>query len=191
MGAIKITTPLSDETILSLKTGDEVLISGTIYTARDQAHFRLVKLIEDNKPLPFELQGQIIYYVGPTPEKPGEIIGSAGPTTSYRMDKYAPILIKNGLKGMIGKGKRSAEVKEAIKKYKAVYFGAIGGAGALISKTIKSSKVIAYDDLLSEAVRRLTVENFPAIVVNDVYGGDLYEEGRKKYENKYNNNIAV
>ena len=191
MGAIKITAPLSDETILSLKTGDEVLISGTIYTARDQAHFRLVKLIEDNKPLPFELQGQIIYYVGPTPEKPGEIIGSAGPTTSYRMDKYAPILIKNGLKGMIGKGKRSAEVKEAIKKYKAVYFGAIGGAGALISKTIKSSKVIAYDDLLSEAVRRLTVENFPAIVVNDVYGGDLYEEGRKKYENKYNNNIAV
>ncbi len=190
MGAIKITTPLSDETILSLKTGDEVLISGTIYTARDQAHFRLVKLIEDNKPLPFDLQGQIIYYVGPTPEKPGEIIGSAGPTTSYRMDKYAPILIKNGLKGMIGKGKRSAEVKEAIKKYKAVYFGAIGGAGALISKTIKSSKVIAYDDLLSEAVRRLTVENFPAIVVNDVYGGDLYEEGRKKYENKYNN-IAV
>ena len=190
MGAIKITAPLSDETILSLKTGDEVLISGTIYTARDQAHFRLVKLIEDNKPLPFDLQRQIIYYVGPTPEKPGEVIGSAGPTTSYRMDKYAPILIKSGLKGMIGKGKRSVEVKEAIKKYKAVYFGAIGGAGALISKTIKSSKVIAYDDLLSEAVRRLTVENFPAIVVNDVYGGDLYEDGRKKYENKYNN-IAV
>ena len=186
MDKIKITAPLSDDIILKLKTGDEVLISGTIYTARDQAHFRLVKLIEDNKPLPFNLQGQIIYYVGPTPEKPGEVIGSAGPTTSYRMDKYAPILIKNGLKGMIGKGKRSAEVKEAIKKYKAVYFGAIGGAGALISKTIKSSTVIAYDDLLSEAVRRLTVEDFPAIVVNDVYGGDLYEEGRQKYENKYN-----
>ena len=186
MDKIKITAPLSDDIILKLKTGDEVLISGTIYTARDQAHFRLVKLIEDNKPLPFNLQGQIIYYVGPTPEKPGEVIGSAGPTTSYRMDKYAPILIKNGLKGMIGKGKRSAEVKEAIKKYKAVYFGAIGGAGALISKTIKSSMVIAYDDLLSEAVRRLTVEDFPAIVVNDVYGGDLYEEGRQKYENKYN-----
>ena len=186
MDKIKITAPLSDDIILKLKTGDEVLISGTIYTARDQAHFRLVKLIEDNKSLPFNLQGQIIYYVGPTPEKPGEVIGSAGPTTSYRMDKYAPILIKNGLKGMIGKGKRSAEVKEAIKKYKAVYFGAIGGAGALISKTIKSSMVIAYDDLLSEAVRRLTVEDFPAIVVNDVYGGDLYEEGRQKYENKYN-----
>jgi fumarate hydratase subunit beta len=191
MGAIKIAAPLSDETILSLKTGDEVLISGTIYTARDQAHFRLVKLIEDNKPLPFDLQGQIIYYVGPTPEKPGEVIGSAGPTTSYRMDKYAPTLMKYGLKGMIGKGKRSAEVKDAIKKYKSVYFGAIGGAGALISKTIKSSKVIAYDDLLSEAVRRLTVENFPAIVINDIYGGDLYEEGRKKYENKYNYNNII
>lgn len=184
MGKIKITTPLSIETVLSLKTGDEVLISGTIYTARDQAHFRLVELIEKNKPLPFDLQGQVIYYVGPTPEKPGEVIGSAGPTTSYRMDKYAPILMKYGLKGMIGKGKRSTEVKDAIKKYKAVYFGAIGGAGALISKTIKSSRVIAYEDLLSEAIRRLTVEDFPAIVVNDVYGGDLYEEGRQKYENK-------
>ncbi|MHB1660991.1 MAG: Fe-S-containing hydro-lyase [bacterium] len=185
MSKIKITTPLSIETVLSLKTGDEVLISGTIYTARDQAHFRLVELIEKNKPLPFDLQGQVIYYVGPTPEKPGEVIGSAGPTTSYRMDKYAPMLMEYGLKGMVGKGKRSAEVKDAIKKYKAVYFGAIGGAGALISKTIKSSRIIAYEDLLSEAIRRLTVEDFPAIVVNDVYGGDLYEEGRQKYENKY------
>jgi fumarate hydratase subunit beta len=185
MNKIKINAPLSIETVMGLKTGDEVLISGTIYTARDQAHFRLIKLIEENKPLPFDLEGQIIYYVGPTPEKPGEIIGSAGPTTSYRMDKYAPVLMKHGLKGMIGKGKRSAEVKEAIKEYKAVYFGAIGGAGALISKTIKSSMVIAYEDLLSEAVRQLTVEDFPAIVVNDIYGGDLYEEGRLKYENKY------
>ncbi len=189
MGAIKITTPLTDDKILSLKTGDEVLISGTIYTARDQAHFRLVKLIEENKPLPFDPNGQIIYYVGPTPEKQGEIIGSAGPTTSYRMDKYAPVLIECGLKGMIGKGKRSAEVKEAIKTYKAIYFGAIGGAGALISKTVKSSKVIAYEDLLSEAIRQLVVENFPAVVINDVYGGDLYEAGRKRYENKYS--IAV
>ena len=185
MNPIKITAPLDDEIILKLKTGDEVLISGTIYTARDQAHFRLVKLIEENKPLPFELKGQIIYYVGPTPEKPGEIIGSAGPTTSYRMDKYAPLLMQFGLKGMIGKGKRSPEVKEAMKKYKAVYFGAIGGAGALISKTITSSNVIAYEDLLSEAVRKLTVVDFPAIVVNDVYGGDLYEEGREKYKDKY------
>ncbi len=185
MDKIKITAPLSDETVLRLKTGDEVLISGTIYTARDQAHFRLVKLIEENMPLPFNLQGQIIYYVGPTPEKPGEAIGSAGPTTSYRMDKYAPALMKLGLKGMIGKGRRSEEVKDAMKKYKSVYFGAIGGAGALISKTIKSSKIIAYDDLLSEAVRELTVEDFPAIVVNDAYGIDLYEEGRKKFENRY------
>ncbi|MCL4496488.1 MAG: Fe-S-containing hydro-lyase [Deltaproteobacteria bacterium] len=185
MSVKKITTPLSDDTVLSLKTGDEVLISGVIYTARDQAHFRLIKLIEENKPLPFDIQGQIIYYVGPTPEKPGEVIGAAGPTTSYRMDKYAPALMKLGLKGMIGKGKRSNEVKEAIQKYRAVYFGAIGGAGALISKSIKSNKVIAYEDLLSEAVRELIVEDFPAIVVNDVYGGDLYEEGRKRYENKY------
>lgn len=189
MGIKKITAPLTDNTILGLKTGDEVLISGLIYTARDQAHFRLVKLIEKNNPLPFDIQGQIIYYVGPTPEKPGDVIGSAGPTTSYRMDKYAPTLMKLGLKGMIGKGKRSDEVKDAIKKYKAIYFGAIGGAGALISKTIKSNKVIAYEDLLSEAVRELIVEDFPAIVVNDVYGGDLYEEGRKRYENKYS--IAI
>ncbi|MCL4542769.1 MAG: Fe-S-containing hydro-lyase [Deltaproteobacteria bacterium] len=185
MGIKKITTPLTDNAILGLKTGDEVLISGLIYAARDQAHFRLVNLIEKNNPLPFDIQGQVIYYVGPTPEKPGDVIGSAGPTTSYRMDKYAPALIKLGLKGMIGKGKRSGEVKDAIKKYKAVYFGAIGGAGALISKTIKSSRIIAYEDLLSEAVRELIVEDFPAIVVNDVYGGDLYEEGRRKYENKY------
>ena len=181
----KITAPLSDETVLALKTGDEVSISGTIFTARDQAHFRLVKLIEEGKPLPFDIRGQVIYYVGPTPERPGEIIGSAGPTTSYRMDKYAPVLMEHGLKGMIGKGKRSPEVKEAMERYKCVYFGAIGGAGALISKAIKSSRVIAYEDLLSEAVREIYVEDFPAVVVNDAYGGDLYEEGRKKYENMY------
>lgn len=180
-----ITTPLSEKTVSDLKVGDEVLITGTIYTARDQAHFRLVKLIEENKPLPFDIKGQIIYYVGPTPERPGEVIGSAGPTTSYRMDKYAPILMQHGLRGMIGKGKRAAEVKEAMKEFKAVYFGAIGGAGALISKSIKSSRIIAYEDLLSEAVRELYVEDFPAVVVNDAFGGDLYEEGRKKYENRY------
>lgn len=180
----KISTPLTEEVILDLKTGDEVLISGTIYTARDAAHSRLIKLIEEGAPLPFDIKGQIIYYVGPTPAKPGEVIGSAGPTTSYRMDKYTPILLELGLKGMIGKGKRSQEVKDAVKKYKGVYFGAIGGAGALISKTIKSSKIIAYEDLLSEAIRELTVEDFPAYVVNDIYGGDLYEEGRKAFENK-------
>lgn len=179
----KIFTPLTDETVASLRAGDEVLISGVIYTARDQAHFRLVKLIEEGKPLPFELKGQVIYYVGPTPGRPGEIIGSAGPTTSYRMDKFAPTLIKLGIKGMIGKGKRSDEVKEAMQKYKSVYFGAIGGAGALISKTIKSCKVIAYDDLLSEAVRELEVEDFPAYVVNDIYGGDLYGNGANKFKN--------
>ncbi|MFW0884262.1 Fe-S-containing hydro-lyase [Candidatus Acidulodesulfobacterium sp. H_13] len=185
MNIKKLSTPLTDDTILSLRTGDEVSISGEIYTARDQAHFRLVKLIEENKPLPFDIQGQIIYYVGPTPERPGEVIGSAGPTTSYRMDAYAPTLIKLGLKGMIGKGKRSIEVREAMQKYKAVYFGAIGGAGALISKTIKDAKVIAYEDLLSEAVRKLLVEDFRVVVINDAYGGDLYEDGKKQYENKY------
>ncbi len=184
MAIKKITAPLTDETILSLRTGDEVMISGVIYTARDQAHFRLIKLIEEGKQLPFNPHGQIIYYVGPTPARQGEVIGSAGPTTSYRMDGYAPELMKIGLKGMIGKGKRSKEVKDAIRKYKTVYFGAIGGAGALISKTIKSCKVIAYEDLLSEAIRELVVVDFPVVVINDVYGGDLYEEGRQKYENK-------
>ncbi len=181
----KITTPLSEDTIAALRTGDEVLISGTIYTARDEAHRRLTLLIAENMPLPFNIEGQIIYYVGPSPAKPGEVIGSAGPTTSYRMDKYAPVLMEHGLKGMIGKGKRSEEVKSAIKKYKAVYFGAIGGAGALIAKSIKSSKVIAYEELLSEAVRELTVEDFPAIVVNDIFGGDLYNEGKLKFAGKF------
>ncbi len=180
----KLTPPLTDEIIAGLRAGDQVLISGKIYTARDQAHYRLIKLIEEAKPLPFDINGQIIYYVGPTPAKPGEVIGSAGPTTSYRMDKYAPALIALGLKGMIGKGKRSQEVKDALKKYKAVYFGAIGGAGALISKSIRSSRIIAYEDLLSEAVRELVVKDFPAYVVNDMYGGDLYEKGRLDFENK-------
>ncbi len=181
----KIKTPLTEDIISELKTGDEILISGTIYTARDEAHRRLTVLISENKPLPFDIKGQIIYYVGPSPAKPGEVIGSAGPTTSYRMDKYAPILMEYGLKGMIGKGKRSTEVKDAIKKYKAVYFGAIGGAGALIAKSIKSSEVIAYEELLSEAIRELTVEDFPAVVVNDIFGGDLYEEGKSKFAGKF------
>ncbi len=178
----KITTPLTEEILKDLKAGDNVLISGIIYTGRDAAHKRLVELIEKGEDLPFDINGQIIYYVGPTPPKPGQVIGSAGPTTSYRMDKYAPILIEKGLKGMIGKGTRGENVKEAMKKYKAVYFAAIGGAGALIAKCIKKAEVIAYEDLGPEAVRKLEVEDFPVVVVNDIYGNDLYELGRKKYE---------
>jgi fumarate hydratase subunit beta len=181
MAEYKMTTPLKDEDIEKLKIGDIVYLSGTIYTARDAAHKRLVDLIDANKELPFDLQGSVIYFVGPTPPKPGEPIGSAGPTTSYRMDSFSPILISKGQKGMIGKGKRNEAVKEACKKYKAVYFGATGGAGALIAKRIKKAEVIAYPELGPEAIRKLEVEDFPVTVVNDCYGGDLYEEGRKKW----------
>lgn len=177
----KIQSPLQEESIEKLRIGDVVKISGTIYTARDAAHARLVKLIEEGKELPFDLQGQVIYYVGPSPAKPGQVIGSAGPTTSYRMDPYAPSLMRHGLKGMIGKGARSAEVKEAMQREKAVYFAAVGGAAALIAKSIKKVELIAYEDLGAEAIRKLEVEDFPAVVVNDIYGGDLYEEGRKQY----------
>jgi len=182
MAEYTLTTPLTNEDIEKLKAGDIVYLNGTLYTARDAAHKRLVDLINEGKELPFDLQGAVIYYVGPTPPKPGEVIGSAGPTTSYRMDPYAPILIEHGLKGMIGKGKRNQDVIEACKKYKAVYFGAVGGAAALISKAIKEAEVIAYPELGPEAIRRLKVENFPVVVVNDAYGNDLYAEGRKKWE---------
>lgn len=178
---VRLKTPISDEDIEKLKAGDKVLISGVIYTARDAAHKRLFDLLKQGKELPFDIRGQIIYYVGPTPPKPGQIIGSAGPTTSYRMDAYSPLLIEKGLKGMIGKGKRSKEVKEAMMKFKAVYFAATGGAGALLSKKIIKSEVIAYDDLGPEAVRRLEVEDLPVIVVNDARGNDIYIEGEKKY----------
>jgi fumarate hydratase subunit beta len=181
---IKITTPLDNNVLENLKAGDNVLISGIVYTGRDAAHKRLCELIKNGKELPFPLKGEIIYFVGPTPPKPGKVIGSAGPTTSYRMDAYSPLLIEHGLKGMIGKGSRSQEVKDAMKKYKAVYFAAIGGAGALISKCIKEAEIIAYEDLGPEAVRKLKVENFPAVVVNDIFGNDLYEIGRKKYFKK-------
>ena len=181
MAEYKMTTPLTDADIEKLRIGDIVYLSGTIYTARDAAHKRLVDLIEEGKELPFDLQGSVIYFVGPTPPKPGEPIGSAGPTTSYRMDSYSPILIKHGQKGMIGKGKRNQAVKDACKEYKAVYFGATGGAGALIAQRIKSAEVIAYPELGPEAIRKLEVEDFPVTVVNDAYGGDLYEEGRKKW----------
>jgi len=176
-----ITTPLSDSDLLDLKAGDRVSITGVIYTGRDAAHKRLVELLEQGKELPFDPRGQIIYYVGPTPAKPGKPIGSAGPTTSYRMDAYAPRLIEVGLKGMIGKGSRSQEVVEAMKKHKAVYFAAVGGAAALIAKRIKSSELIAYEDLGPEAIFRLEVEDFPVLVANDVYGNDLYQQGVEAY----------
>lgn len=178
---IKINTPLTEETTNRLKSGDSVLITGYIYTARDAAHARLVKLLEEGKELPFDVEGQVIYYVGPTPAKPGQVIGSAGPTTSYRMDPYAPALMDQGLKGMIGKGKRDAGVKDAILRNKAVYFAAVGGAAALIAKTIKSVELIAYEDLGAEAIRKLYVEDFPAIVINDIHGGDLYAEGQAQW----------
>ncbi len=182
--AKKIKTPLTEDVIEDLKCGDLVEITGVIYTARDAAHKRLVDLIKEGKNLPFDLRGAIIYYVGPTPAKPGKVIGSAGPTTSYRMDPYAPFLLEKGLKGMIGKGKRSKEVRDAIIKYKGIYFASTGGAAALLAKHIKSAEVVAYEDLGPEAIRRLYVEDFPAIVVNDIYGNDLYEEGVKKYKKK-------
>lgn len=180
---IRITTPVKDDKIIErLKAGDQVLITGTIYTGRDAAHKRLVELLDAGKPLPIDVKGQMIYYVGPTPAKPGKVIGSAGPTTSGRMDAYAPRLIELGLKGMIGKGSRSKDVIEAMKKHKCVYLAAIGGAAALISQRIKSSKVVAYEELGAEAICLIEVEDFPVVVVNDVYGNDLYEQGRKQYQ---------
>ncbi|NFH64860.1 Fe-S-containing hydro-lyase [Clostridium botulinum] len=178
---IKINTPLTEDKIKSLKAGDMVLITGTIYTARDAAHKRLIDALEKGRNLPFEVKNSIIYYVGPTPAKPGMEIGAAGPTTSYRMDTYTPKLLNLGLKGMIGKGKRSREVIESIVKNKAVYFGAIGGAAALISKSIKKSEVIAYEDLDSEAIRKLEVEDLPVTVVIDSKGNNLYEDGLEDY----------
>ncbi len=179
--AIRLKTPLSDADVEKLKAGDKVFLNGVIYTGRDAAHKRLYDLLMEGKPLPIEVKGQVIYYVGPAPAKPGQVIGSAGPTTSGRMDAYSPKLIEIGLKGMIGKGMRKKEVVEAMKKYKAVYFAATGGAGALLANAIKKVQVVAYDDLGPEAINRLEVENFPVIVVNDTKGNDLYEEGMRKY----------
>ncbi|MBI2862643.1 MAG: Fe-S-containing hydro-lyase [Chloroflexi bacterium] len=178
---MEITTPLTDEVLEKLRAGDQVTITGVIYTARDAAHKRLVEALKQGTPLPFDVRGQILYYVGPTPPRPGQVIGSAGPTTSYRLDVFTPPLLAAGLKGTIGKGGRGPEVREAIVRYKAVYFGAIGGAGALLSKQIKKAEVVAYEDLATEAIRRLEVEGFPVIVVNDIYGGDLLEAGKQKY----------
>lgn len=178
---IRLKTPLTNQDVERLKIGDRVLLNGIIYTGRDAAHKRLYDLLKEGKELPFDIRGQIIYYVGPTPAKPGQVFGSAGPTTSYRMDAYAPALIEKGLKGMIGKGMRSDAVKEAMKKDKAVYFAATGGAGALLAKKVKKAEVVAYEDLGPEAIRRLEVEDLPVIVINDVRGNDLYIEGEKRY----------
>lgn len=177
----KLTTPLKVEDLKDLKAGDNVTITGYIYTARDAAHKRLVELLEEGKELPIDLEGAIIYYVGPTPAREGEPIGSAGPTTSYRMDSYTPQLLDQGLLGMIGKGKRSQEVKDKIVEKGAVYFAAIGGAAALIKKAIKSAEIVAYEDLGAEAIRKVYVEDFPVTVVNDAHGNDLYQSGRKEY----------
>ena len=176
-----INLPLTDKVIAELKTGENVFLNGVIYAARDAAHKRIVEALENGKPLPFELKGQTIYYMGPTPARPGQVIGSAGPTSSYRMDIYAPRLMEEGLKGMIGKGQRTQAVLDAMKKYKAVYFAAIGGTGALIARSIKKADIVAYEELGTEAVQRLEVEDFPVTVINDIYGGDLYRQGKAKY----------
>lgn len=179
--AIKITSPLTDETVASLRAGDRVVVSGAVYVARDAAHKRMVEALQAGQSLPFDPNGQIIYYMGPSPARPGKPIGSVGPTTSGRMDPYVPMLLAAGLKGMIGKGNRSLAVREALKKHKAVYFTTTGGVAALLARSVRASKVIAFEDLGPEALLRLEVENLPAIVVNDMYGGDAYEEGKAKY----------
>ncbi len=182
MKELKITTPLTVEKVKELNVGDRVYLTGTIYTGRDAAHERMTEEFEQGKNLPFDIQNSIIYYVGPCPPKPGCVIGSAGPTTSYRMDKFTPFLLDKGLKGMIGKGSRSIEVVEAMIENGAVYFGAIGGAGALIANCIKKSEIIAYADLGAEAVRQLYVEDFPLVVVIDSKGNNLYNIERNKYQ---------
>ena len=176
-----ITTPLSDADVESLKAGDRVRITGVLYTARDAAHGRLLPLIEKGEPLPIDVKGAIIYYTGPTPPQPGQVIGAIGPTTASRMDKFTPALLKLGLKATIGKGYRGQAVKDALRQHKGVYLGAIGGAGAVLSRHIKKLEVVAYEDLGTEAIRRLEVESFPAIVINDCHGGDLYQDGQKVY----------
>lgn len=177
-----IISPLEPSVVEGLRAGDQVSISGIIYVARDAAHKRMIQSLDNGEEPPTEIAGQTLYYMGPSPAKPGQVIGSAGPTTSGRMDIYTPRLLAAGLRAMIGKGKRSPEVKEAMVKHKAIYLAAVGGAGALIARSIKRAEVIAYEDLGAEAIRRLEVKDFPAIVINDIYGGDLYEEGKAKYQ---------
>ncbi|MBS4023733.1 MAG: Fe-S-containing hydro-lyase [Dethiobacter sp.] len=177
----RIAAPLSDEDIMELKAGDTVLISGVIYTGRDAAHAKLAELVKAGEPLPVDFKGQMIYYVGPSPAKPGKVIGSAGPTTSGRMDAYTPMMLEQGLKACIGKGNRKQSVKDALVKHKGVYMAATGGAAALLAKTIKKAEVVAYPELGAESIYKLEVEDFPATVINDAYGNDIYEEGRKQY----------
>lgn len=182
MAEIYLKTPLKTEELEKLNVGDQVLISGTIYTARDAAHKRLVELLKADKELPIDIKGQVIYYVGPAPARPGKPIGSAGPTTSYRMDPYTPILLDAGLKGMIGKGPRGQEVINSIVKNKAIYFAAVGGAAVVTAQSVKEAKIIAYEDLGAEAIRELKVENFPVFVANDTKGNDIYKIGVEKYK---------
>ena len=182
--SIDVQLPLTDETIEKLHAGDHVRLTGVIYTARDAAHKRMIEALDKGEPLPFDIRGQVVYYVGPTPARPGRVIGAAGPTTSMRLNPYTPRLLEAGLKGAIGKGGRDDTVREAFKKNNAVYFLAVGGTGALLSKRIKSVEVVAYEDLGTEAVRRLAVEDFPAVVVNDIYGDDLLEQGKARYRNR-------
>ena len=177
----RIELPLTEEMLEDLRAGDSLLLSGVIYVGRDAAHKRIVEALDEGKPLPIDLAGQTIYFMGPSPARPGRPIGAAGPTTSGRMDAYSPRLIEQGLKGMIGKGPRSQEVKDAMVRHKAIYMGAIGGAGAIISKSIVKADVVAYEELGAEALRRLEVRDFPVTVVNDIHGGDLYEEGKRRY----------
>lgn len=179
--SIRITTPLTEDHINQLRAGDQCLISGTIYTGRDAAHKRMIEMLDAGESLPLDLQGQIIYYVGPAPPKPGMAVGSAGPTTSGRMDRYTPQLLQNGLKGMIGKGYRSREVREAIRKHRAIYFAAIGGSGALLARRITASRVIAFEDLGPEAIYEFQVDAFPVFVINDACGNDLYETAPTRY----------
>ena len=181
---ICLTTPLTDEDVMPLRAGQQVLISGIVYTARDAAHGRMSDALANGESLPFDVRGQVIYYVGPSPAPPGRVIGAAGPTTAGRMDRYTPALLARGLKGTIGKGPRCDEVRAALQQHKAVYFGAIGGAGALLSKCIKSAELIAYEDLGTEAIRRLEIEDFPAIVVNDCHGGDAYTEAKERWRKR-------
>lgn len=177
----RLQAPLSDDDVLALKAGDNLLISGVIYTARDAAHKKLAELMDQGEPLPLDMRGQIIYYVGPTPARPGQAIGSAGPTTSGRMDAYTPRMLEHGMKACIGKGSRNAAVKDALQKHKGLYLAAVGGAGALLSKRITACEVVAYPELGAEAIHRLEVKDFPVTVINDAHGNDLYLEGAKAY----------
>jgi fumarate hydratase subunit beta len=178
---VHLETPFSKEDVEALQTGDVVRLYGVIYTARDAAHARKVNAIEKGESLPFDPEGQVVYFTGPAPARPGHALGPAGPTTASRMDPYSPLLIERGLRGMIGKGSRSQEVREAMQEHGCVYFGAVEGTAALLARCVKEAEIIAYEDLEAEAIRRLVVEDFPVVVVNDLYGGDLYEEGRKKW----------